>query len=155
WRSSDTHPRGRCGFAGGSDADVSRRTMKTLVFLTGLTMLLASAPAWSQNFYYLPVAADGAGANGSQRTTILLSNQTNSIARVAIAWTKDNGSARLVTLSDLGRDSKFAITLAPGATRVLQTDGSGSDLGGAAVIGADQNIGVWGILSAFDTTGIL
>ena len=74
---------------------------------------------------------------------------------MAIVWTKDDGAARQVTLPDLGRDSKFALSLPAGATRVLQTDGSGADLSGAAVIGSDRSIGVWGIVSAFDSTGVL
>ena len=117
--------------------------------------LPASAPAWSQNSYYFPAAADGIGTNGSLRTSIFLSNSTMNAAKITIAWTRDDGSARQVTLSDLGRDSKFSITLAPGATRILQTDGSGSNLSGAAVIGSDQLIGGWGILSAFDRAGVL
>ena len=75
--------------------------------------------------------------------------------RDAAANPFDDGSPRQVTLGDLGSDSKFSISLAPGATRVFQTAGSGSDSSGAAMVSSDQVVNVWGVHSAFDGSGSL
>ncbi len=114
--------------------------------------LLAGVPGWSQNFYYFPFAADRSGGDGSLRTSMLIGNPGVTAAKVTIAWTKDDGSPRPVTLSDLGLHSEFSLTLEPGATRTLQTSGSGDDPGGAAVIGSDQVLSVWGVLAAFNSS---
>ena len=119
-------------------------------------LLVSGCAAWGQNSYYLPVAADGASADGGTvRTSILIGNPGVRAAKVGIAWTNDDGSARQVTLGDLGSDSKFSISLAPGATRIFQTAGSGSDSSGAAIVSSDQVVNVWEVQSAFDGSGTL
>jgi len=130
--------------------------MRTSTSGIWLPLLLSGCAALGQNSYYLPVAADGPSADGSSvRTSILIGNPGVRAAKVGIAWSNDDGTPRQVTLGDLGSDSKFSISLAPGATRVFQTAGSGSDSNGAATVSSDQVVNVWGVQSAFDGSGSL
>jgi hypothetical protein len=127
--------------------------MRRLCLIAGL--LYIGIPAWCQNSYYFPFAADGASGDGTVRTSILITNPGPRAAKVALTWTNDDGSARQVALPDLGSDSSFALVLAPGATRILQTSGGGDASAGAAVVSSDQFLTAWGVLSAYDSSGSL
>ncbi len=119
-----------------------------------LLCLLLYGSAQAQSFYHFPVAPEGADGDGSARTTLVLRNAGARLAKVSIDWTNDDGSVRRVTLGDLGSAAHFSITLAPGATRTLQTTGVDPSTGAASVT-SDQPLGAWGMLSKFDGAGAL
>jgi hypothetical protein len=104
---------------------------------------------------YLPHVANGSFAGGSFRTTFLLFNNTDGENAVHLRLTQDDGGLLAVTIPGLGTGSEFAITLAPGASRIFQTDGSGPLATGAATITTGLPIGLSSIFSTYDTTGTL
>jgi len=114
-----------------------------------------SLPLYAQSVYYLPQIIDGATPGGSLRTTIILANSSAATAAVTISLSGDDGSARQVMFPDLGAGSRFSVTLKPGGTRILQTDGSGDGSAGAATISSSAALGVSTIVSAYDSTGAL
>src|SRR5512146_2242617 len=96
------------------------------LFLCLLSSYLSCGRLWGAEFYYLPQIADGAFQDGSMRTTFVLFNPTRTAATATIRVTDDQGQALEVTIPGFGTDVHFGpISLAPGQTRVLQTDGTG------------------------------
>ena len=107
----------------------------------------------AQNTYYLPHVADGVVASGSLRSTIVLANPSKTAAAVTIAVTRDDATARTLTIPGLGTNSRFSAQLPPGATRLFTTDGSGDGTAGAAVVTSNTPVSVSEILSNADSTG--
>ncbi len=116
-----------------------------------LWVACVSVPLYAQSFYYLPQVVDGATAAGSLRTSIILTNVDTATATVGISLTRDDGSPRPLNFPGLGLASQFTLALAPGASRILQTDGTGDGSAGAAVISSSAALGVSTILSAYDS----
>ncbi len=116
-------------------------------------ILFAARCLLAQNNYYLPHVADGIVANGSLRTTIVLANTGKTAATVTIAASRDDATAQTLTIPGLGTNSHFSTQLAPGATRLFATDGSGDGSAGAAVVTANTALSVSQILSNTDPTG--
>jgi len=119
-------------------------------------LLLASCclvdGAFAQNQYYLPQIADGNCGAGTYRTTFVLINNTNAKVTATLDLSDDGG--RPLTLAiDGDTDNRFAVQLPGGATRLLQTDGKGSLVSGAAEVTSTGPIGVSAILSVFDANG--
>src|SRR5580692_1937347 len=114
-----------------------------------------SLPLYAQSVYYLPQVVDGATPGGSLRTTIMLANSSAATASVTVSLFRDDGSPRQVMFPDLGAGSRFSVTLKPGGTRILQTDGSGDGSAGAATISSSAALGVSTVVSAYDPTGAL
>ncbi|MBI4455334.1 MAG: carboxypeptidase regulatory-like domain-containing protein [Acidobacteria bacterium] len=104
----------------------------------------------AQQVYYLPQVANGQFSGGKFRTTFLAFNNTNGSVTVTIVLTRDDGTALQVTIPELGTSDRFTFTLDPGASRILQTDGSGTATSGAATVTASAAIGVSAIFSIFD-----
>ncbi len=61
----------------------------------------------------------------------------------------------MATIPDMGERSSFNLALEPGATRILQTDGSGDLVAGAATVYSAQAIGVSAIFTVYDPGGRL
>jgi len=133
--------------------------MKRALLFTYLTFLFIFGGTLLAQSYYLPQVADGAFSGGSLRTTFILFNPTSNTASITITLRDDQGETFLVTIPGFGTDDRFGpISLAPGQTRVLQTDGTGVVRAGAAhveVTGQTGQIGVSAIFSIYDTTGTL
>jgi hypothetical protein len=130
--------------------------MKTKLGIFAFFLLFAGNSAFSQisaNNYYLPQVANGSYDGGSFRTTFVFFNNHNSAATVLMTLTDDSGNGLTVTIPGLGTDSSFNFTLPAGATRMYQTNGSGSLKAGAATIFSTAPIGVSGIFTIFDTAG--
>jgi hypothetical protein len=117
-------------------------------------MLVHATLAYSQQQYRLSHVANGRFASGSFRTTFVLFNNNDSTSVTAgIVLTGEDGSPLTVTIAGLGTASEFTISLEPGASRILQTDGSGDLVSGAAEVTASAEIGVSAIFSVFDING--
>ena len=107
-----------------------------------------------EQVFYLPHVADGQFDGGSIRTTFVLFNTGGSTVSVVVSLTQDDGSPLNVTIPELGTNkSEFTLTLGPGETRLLQTDGSAALRTGAATVKAGEIIGVSSIFSVFDAAG--
>jgi hypothetical protein len=104
--------------------------------------------------YYIPQVANGSFENGSFRTTFVLFNVNNVPAVVEIDLVQGpDGQPFSVTIPGLGTADHFTLNLPAGASRILQTDGSGPLAAGAAHITASAGIGVSAIFSVFDSSG--
>ncbi len=104
--------------------------------------------------YYIPQVANGSFENGSFRTTFVLFNVNNVTTEVEIHLVQGpNGDSFNVTIPGLGTGDEFRVTLPAGASRIFQTDGSGSLAAGAAHITASAGIGVSAIFTVFDGNG--
>ncbi len=116
---------------------------------------LVSFDAYAQYFTegYLPQIANGRFSGGSFRTTFILFNNTDDNEYVSLRLTGDDGKPLAVTIAGLGTGSDFSINLAPGASRMLQTDGSGSLVAGAATVTSLYQIGLSAIFSIYDPAG--
>src|SRR5512136_432449 len=99
-----------------------RRLVPLLVF--ACLCLVSAAQAED---YYIPQVANGSFANGSFRTTFVLFNVNDVTTQVEIHLVQGpNGDSFNVTIPGLGTGDEFSLTLPAGASRILQTDGSGS-----------------------------
>jgi hypothetical protein len=115
--------------------------------------LFVAKGAYAQNTYYLPQVANGQYSGGSDRTTFLLFNNTNADATASLQLTDDNGNPLVVTIPGLGTGSQFSIPLAAGGSRIVQTDGTGSFVTGAATVTSTGGIGVSAIFTIYDLSG--
>jgi len=116
---------------------------------------LTAFDAYSQprNDSFLPHIANGSFAGGSFRTTFILFNNTDSKSTAQLRLTGDDGKPLVVTIPGRGTGSEFTMDLPPGGTRIVQTDGSGSLVAGAATVISDAIIGLSAIFSLYDTSG--
>ncbi len=109
--------------------------------------------------YYLPHVVNGDYGEGSFRTTFVLVNNTDSSVTVTLRLTRGDttidGNPIPVRIPGLGTNTAFSMTLAPGATRFLQTDGSGILVSRAAEVTTSAPIGVSAIFSDYDRNGNL
>ena len=120
----------------------------TLSFAAGLT---------AQHHYYLPEMVDGnaplpsghpAGAHAlNVRTTFVLVNTGTTSANVTIAATHADSSPRQFHIPGVGSGTSVSTTVAPGAARLFETDGSGDGSEGSALISSDSVLSVSEILS--------
>lgn len=127
--------------------------MKGRLMATLFLFLVFSASALHAQQFFLPQVANGQFPGGSIRVTFVLFNPTTGSVTVTLALTRDDGGPLEVTIPELGTDDEFTLTLAPGATRFLQTDGQGPLISGAATVTATAAIGVSAIFSIFDSAG--
>ncbi len=113
--------------------------------------------AGPETSYYLPHAVNGVdGAGNSFRTTFVLVNNADSSVSIALRLTRGDaieGEPIPVSIPGLGSNTMFSLTLAPGATRFLQTDGLGSLVSRAAVVTASAPMGVSAIVTGYDSRG--
>ena len=124
---------------------------KSLVVLLSLPLLSAGLLAQSQSS--LPHIANGGFPGGRITTTFVAFNNSNSEVTVTLILRKNDGSPLVVTIPGLGTNSVFFLSLDPGETRFLQTDGSGELAEGSARIEASADIGFSGIFTIQDDQG--
>ncbi len=115
-------------------------------------MLACAALARAED-YYLPQVANGAYDGGSFRTTFVFFNTHDTAVTATLNLTNDQGGPLSLTIPGLGTSNEFAITLQPGAARIVQTDGSGNLVAGAAHVSTNADIGVSAVFTVFGTTG--
>jgi hypothetical protein len=108
--------------------------------------LAAAGSLAAQYAYYLPQIVDGVASNGSIRTTFVIANVATTAANVKIGATRDDATVLPIAIPGIGTGANLTIKLAPGATRLLTTDGSGDGSSGAAVISSDAPLKVSEIL---------
>jgi hypothetical protein len=139
-----------------------KSTMSTLGLVILAATLTTSLAA--QYHYYLPEMVDGnaplpAGhAAGTKalniRTTFALVNAGKTTANVTIAAIKSDSSPRHMHISGVGSGTSITTTVAPGAARLFETDGSGDGSEGAAVVASDSVLSVSEILSNMGIQGL-
>ncbi len=160
---------GTAGFSGdGGPATSAQLNKPTSVTVDNLGNLLigdsgnrrirkVTWAAGPETSYYLPHVLSGQYGEGSFRTTFVLVNNTDSSVSVALRLTRGDttidGNPVPVSIPGLGTNSAFSFALAPGATRFLQTDGTGSLVSRAAVVTTSAPIGVSAIFSDYDSRG--
>ncbi|HEY2933611.1 MAG TPA: carboxypeptidase-like regulatory domain-containing protein [Acidobacteriota bacterium] len=136
-----------------STAPIAVLTLRQNAAPLTFTTLPAVPRANSQMSFSLPQIANGIFAGGSFRTTLILFSTGAGPSTVTIALTRDDGSPFVVTITGRGTSSTFAVTLQPGESAFLQTDGSGLLTAGAARITATGPIGVAAIFTVFSPAG--
>jgi len=109
--------------------------------------------AYAQNQYYLSHVANGNYGDGSFRMTFILFNNGDTDTTAQLVLTDDNGQPLLMTITGLGTNSQFSIQLPAGSTQILQTDGLGNLVAGAAVVTSTASIGVSAIFTIYDRNG--
>ena len=124
---------------------------KLLALLVSLFLLSIGLQAQTQTS--LPHIANGGFPGGRITTTFVAFNNSNSDVTVTLILRKNDGSPFVVTIPGLGTDSVFFLSLDPGETRFLQTDGSGDLTEGSARIEASADIGFSGIFTIQDDSG--
>jgi hypothetical protein len=128
--------------------------MKYRVFATVLfASFFFAGGAYAQSTYYLPHVANGNFGTGSEKTTFVLFNNSNTHATATLNLTADNGGPLPVTIAGYGTNSTFSIDLPAGASQMLQTDGQGDAVQGAATVTSGSSIGVSAIFSVYDSQG--
>lgn len=118
-------------------------------------LLFAAGLLQAQSNYFLPLIADGPGVAANLKSTIVLANTGAAVAQVRLTVTRDDSSPLPLSFSTLGTGSSFSLNLKPGATRVLETDGSGDGSYGAVRIVADKSVRVIWSVSSIDGSGNL
>jgi hypothetical protein len=108
--------------------------MKTWFAVLVVVCVLTVSPIPAQGDSYLPQVADGQAGDLMLRTTFVLLNPTSEGVGVEIVLSKGDNEQMLVTIPDLGLEPSdtFSVSLQPGETRFLQTDGLGGLAVGAA-----------------------
>jgi hypothetical protein len=128
--------------------------MKCRIFVAALFVsLFVANGAYAQNKYYLSHVANGNYGPGSFRMTFILFNNGDTDTTALLELTNDNGLPLIMTITGLGAGSQFTIQLPAGASQILQTDGLGSLVSGAAVVTSAANIGVSAIFTIYDNNG--
>ncbi len=122
--------------------------MKHRIAIFILVLFLAfSGLVSAQQVYDLPQVANGGFGGNTLRTTFVLFNNSDQQSVVTITLRNDAGSAFPVTIPGLGTNNVFVVMLAPGQTRFLETDGSGSAQAGSAQVVATSPVGVAAIFT--------
>jgi len=99
---------------------------------------------------YLPQVGNGTGAGATLKTSFIVFNPTDNPVQVRLRLTNDQGQPFLITIADVGTTDEFALNLAPGETRLLQSDGSGPAVSGAARVESAVPVGVSAVFSLYD-----
>ena len=117
-----------------------------IILCAGLT-----ASLWAQQQHNLPQVANGEFGGGRISTTFVLVNNGTSSAQVGVTLFGSAGEAFEVTIPGLGTASAFQLSLGPGQTQFIQTDGTGGLQVGAARVTSTSIIGAAAILTIFDS----
>ena len=97
--------------------------------------------------------ANGDYGDGSFRMTFILFNKSDAETSALLELTGDTGQPMNLTIPGSGSGSQFTVPLPAGATKILQTDGTGSLAVGAATVTSAAEIGVSAIFTIYDTSG--
>ncbi len=128
---------------------MQNRFCATALFMSVFFVRIAAA----QNVYYLPQVANGDSGSGIYRTTFVLFNNTNNPVGADLDLTDNDGNAMPMTFTGYGTGSNFSFDLPAGASKLLQTDGLGRVVVGAATVTSSASIGVSAIFSIYDAKG--
>jgi len=101
----------------------------------------ANQPATGQNALVFPQIANGAVGQGAFYTIVILINQTAAPAFAQVRFLKANGTPFPVNLVNEGNGSQFNVTVSPGGSVYLRTDGSGPLEVGYAQVSSTGPIG--------------
>jgi hypothetical protein len=130
--------------------------MKRIVYgMAVLLLLLPITRLYAQGPYYLSQIANGRFDRRSYRTTFIVFNTTDDLwfFSSSIKVTDDSGNPLPITIPDWGTKSEFSLTIWPASTILLQTDGSGELVVGAATVTAPPGVGASAIFTVYDTAG--
>jgi hypothetical protein len=133
--------------------------MNIKLVVLGFFLFFAGSIGYSAQTYYIPQIAigsytDSVNGDGSYKTTFVFFNNSNLDANVTLNLANDDGSALSATIPGLGTNaSTFSFALPQGATRIYQTDNSGTARAGVAIVTSDQAIGVSGLYTIFKADG--
>ncbi len=105
---------------------------------------------YPQAVAYLPQVGNGSGAGAMLKTSFIIFNPTDNPVQVRLRLTNDQGQPFLITIADVGTTDEFTLNLAPGETRLLQSDGSGPAVGGAARVESAVPVGVSAVFSLYE-----
>ena len=119
----------------------------------GLLTLLNAARAFGQVQYYLPHVVNGGSGGRVFRTTFIFFNNSNVDIKASLKLTNDSGTPLTAVLGGVGPRSDFNIYVSAGGSQILQTDGSGALVTGAATVSAPSSLGVSAIFGLYDATG--
>jgi len=104
----------------------------------------------SQAIAYLPQVGNGTGAGTTLKTSFIVFNPTDSPVQVRLRLTNDAGQPFLITITDVGTTDEFTLDLAPGETRLLQSEGSGTVVAGAARVESSVPVGVSAVFGLYE-----
>jgi hypothetical protein len=126
--------------------------LKTIAF-SALVTLMGAANAFALEQYYLSQIANGASGGSTFRTTFVLFNNTSQDLTASLVLTGDDGKPLTMTILGFGAQHNLDVFMPAGGTQVLQTDGSGALVSGAATVTAPIGIGVSAIFGIYDSNG--
>jgi len=131
--------------------------MKLKLVVLAFCLFFVGSTAFSSSTYYIPQVAIGSytdsGTTYSYRTTFVFFNNQTTLSNVTLNLTDDTGSPWNVNFPGVATNvNTYSFTLTPGATKIIQTDSSGTTKAGAATIVSDLNIGVSGIYTINNDT---
>ncbi|RPJ86398.1 MAG: hypothetical protein EHM18_06415 [Acidobacteria bacterium] len=131
-------------------AAVLRQNLATFTSTT-----LPVVPASSQQLaFQLPHVANGVYPGGSVRTTFIIFNLAAGAAEVVVNLTREGGSPFPVSIIGGPQNrSSFRISLAPGASAFLTTNGAGPLASGGATITSDVPVGLASVFTLHDGQG--
>ncbi len=116
--------------------------MKRMFHTATLSLLLLAATSLyaQSSYYYLAQIANGHSNGGSYRTTFIIFNTTDDtwFFSSSMKLTDDSGNPLPLTIPDWGTHTEFSFTIWPANTILLQTDGSGDLVVGAATLTAPR-----------------
>lgn len=122
-----------------------------LLTVVAVALFLSARGAYAQNQYNLPHFVNG-NLGMIYKTSFILFNNSDAAVTATLKLTDNNGSPLSANISGLGSGSQFTISLDAGATKIYQTDGTGSSQG-AATVTASAPIGVSAVFTVYDSAG--
>jgi hypothetical protein len=122
--------------------------------LTPLVVLFAFQTAVAADRYF-PIIANGHSPDVSYRSTITLTNTSDTTLTGSLIAYDDGGMPNTSKMFAVSTD-QMLFTLGPGATQILATPGSGSLITGSVTVSEDRNLNklqVSEVLFALDSSG--
>jgi hypothetical protein len=124
-----------------------------IVVVFVLMALLRGGSAFAQEHYYLSQIANGTSGGSTFRTTFVVFNNTGVDLKASVTLTGDDGKPLAMTIQGFGTQSSFDVSVPAGGIQILQTDGSGALVSGAANVTAPNGIGVSAVFGIYDAQG--
>ncbi len=131
------------------------KSMKAKTLTCLIVVVCCFAWSFALETAYLPQVANGTSPGVlSVRTTFVIFNNTTVTDTVTVRLTGNSGTGMTVTIPGLGTHSVFGpLSIAPGETKILQTDGTGTIEAGAARVESQHPLGVSAIFTLYNGTG--
>jgi hypothetical protein len=116
--------------------------------------LVTSTPLASGKYsIYLPGIADGHGNGLTMRTAFQLFAVSERTAHVEILLVQSDGTPVGVNIPGQGYHDRFPLTIEPGTSWFLETDGAGNGTAAVASVSSDFAIGISAVVTATDEAG--